>query len=903
MPSLNDWRPYDYEIPNTYLDVQIHDDHVLVESKLEIKRKVGVAERSIFLNGSELDEEGFGLALVEVTLDGAKLDNNEFTCDDSGLTIHDVPDEAELRVTQRITIPDRAVDGLYRSGQTLITQCEDEAFRQIAYYPDRPDVLSKWTVRIEADKSQYPVLLSNGNEIESGDVSVTRHSKTFLDPYAKPCYLFALAAGKLASLEGSIETASQKSIALAIYSDAASIRYCKWAMDCLKRAIEWDESVYERVYDLDRFAIVAVEKFVFGAMENKSLNVFNNLVLLADPNIATDETYERIEAVVGHEYFHNYSGNRVTVRDWFQLSLKEGFTVLRDQMFSRSMNGFNFKRILDAQLLRCEQFPEAQCGLAHPVRPVEMEVPANYYTRTIYEGGAEIAYMLSNMLGAESWKKAASFYFDQNDGKAVMIEDFIAAIAMSSNRDLAQFKRWYTTIGTPVLDIVETREGDTVTLSITQSGADDSDRDTSAVLEIPLGVGIVGPSGQDLLGETADSNAQDAANASSTLSYSNPKGNGTLVFQVDRREAQIKFENVLNGSHISVLRDFSAPIEVRYTANADDLGEIGRLEHLALHDSNSFARYDAIEQLWIGATIDFDSYFDALASAVAARLNNLISDKYSLEECRIAAIELSKPREGRILDLHKGTPIEKILSGLQRVQHELGDRYATLWQEIYTSFEVNEPYEPSTSQKASRQLRALALSYLHAKIKEDEELNEFVSQMASKFAVADNLTDRLTYFKLLLRVDGLDEIKERVAAEFYDRFKNESLVVERWINALVSAPTLDAQDRIAKIEAMGLLQNATPNRWRAVFHSFSENWENFHLADGSGYRFYTDRLIQDAPEHASVVRRAIQQLAYFNRHDTGRRDQLRQCLLRLQEELPSSNVPALDMVKRALQDS
>ena len=900
MPSLDDWTPYDYEVPTTHLDIQIQDDHLIIESTLDVQRKNDVETKSIFLNGSDVEQDGFGLTLKEVQVDGVELANNEYQCDGLGLTIHDVPDSCELRIRQELRIPDHAVDGLYRSGDTLVTQCEDESFRKIAFYPDRPDVLSKWTVRIEADKERYPVLLSNGDEVESDEISDTRHAKTFNDPWAKPCYLFALAAGKLASLNSEFRTRDGKTVDLTIYSDPKSIRYCSWAMTCLKDAMKWDELAYDRVYDLDRFGIVAVERFVFGAMENKSLNVFNNLVLLADSEIATDETYERIQGVVGHEYFHNYSGNRVTVRDWFQLSLKEGFTVLRDQTFSRFMNGFDVNRIQDAAMLRREQFPEAQSGLGHPVRPAEMEVPANYYTRTIYEGGAEVGYMLANMLGAGEWRRGTNHYFEKHDGAAVTIDDFVEAIAETSERDLSQFKRWYSTAGTPVVDIIESRDNGTASLTLKQSISSLVESTEETVLEIPLGIGLLSESGEDLLGAISTKGDDEAeVQVTTDLEYGNPQLDGTLVFQLNTTEASIQFDDVPEGAEFSFLRDFSAPVEIRYTNTSDEFDEVERLAQLAILDVNPFSRYDACEQLFTRAILDNEAPYDALFNSIGSRLDALMDGTEDAESRRIIAIELAGPHESRVLDLNKGTPVETIISGKNELVRKLGHEFAERWRYIVESNTVSEPYEPSSGQIAARQLRAVAYRYLLEQTA-DEDLPSFAEELAALTRDADNLTDRLAYFKLLLRIEGHDELKDAVSNEIYERFKDESLVVEKWITALVGAPTLDAQQRIAKIADMGLLESPTPNRWRAVFHTFSENWENFHASDGSGYRFYTDRLIADAVEHGSVVRRGIQSFAYLNRHDENRRELMRGCLERLRDELPTNSVAALDMVNRSL---
>lgn len=916
MPSLHDWKPYGYDVPTTYLDVDIRDDDVIVGTELEIERREGVGERSIYLNGDTINDAGYGLELLEVAVDGTPLSNNEYTVDTHGVTIHDVPNECKLKLRQVLKISPHAVDGLYHSGDVLITQCEDESFRKIAYYPDRPDVLSKWTVRVEADREKYPTLLSNGDaKITEPPEDLQRHSRTFVDPHAKPCYLFALAAGKFASLHAQFETSEKKNVNVAIYSDAKSIRSCTWAMDCLLRAMYWDQFYNGLVYDLDQFSIVAVERFVFGAMENKSLNVFNNLVLLANPDIASDESYERIESVVGHEYFHNYSGNRVTVRDWFQLSLKEGLTVYRDQSFSRRMNGFAVHRIRAAELLRREQFPEAQSGLGHPVQPIEMEVPANYYTRTIYEGGAEIAYMLAAITGEQDWYAALEHYFEKYDGQAVTIDDFIAAVEEVIDTDLTQFKRWYSTTGTPLVEISERRENGTVHLSMTQSMLSTFDTQLVEPLEIPIRVGVVG----DRSAEPRHIEYEtDSENNEFWSTYEGKYPEALELFDdeedVDDYEGAFwqniltlrshsnvfRIEDVPEDAAISVLQDFSAPVEIRYSIESGAEAELERLRKLAIAENNAFARYDATQQLLIRGILDLDAYRDTILAVVDERLKDFRDSATPNHWLRVGALELTLPHEGRILDLRNGTQLESINDGKAALMREISSRGGSAWREIIDKFTNDEPYEYGSWQVAERELRALAWRYELERTPTDAH-GQFAEEMAQLFRTADNLSDRLIHFKLLLRVEGSDELKETIANEFYDRFKDESLVVERWIAAYVGAPTLDAVDKIAKLEELGLFKDATPNRWRAAFHTFSDNWENFHLADGSGYEYYTNRLIQDAPEHGPVVRRGIQPFGYLNRYDEGRKELMRKCLERLQAELPQDNIPALDMVKRALQ--
>ena len=894
MPSIHDWQPFTYELPEVALDILIYDDHVIVESEIDVERKQATDTDPLFLDGTNLE-------LLEISVDGTVLGNNQYKLEEGGLTIFNLPDECLLEIKQKLVIAEEAVDGLYYSGENLITQCEDEGFRKIAFFADRPDVLSTYTVCIEADKDKFPTLLSNGDElIFKGDPKDPRHTKTFHDPYPKPCYLFAMAAGKFSSLSSNYQTYSGKNVELTIYSDPKSIRQCSWAMRCLKAAFNYDELVFGLEYDLDRFSIVSVEKFVFGAMENKSLNVFNNSVLLASPDVSTDETYERIQSVVGHEYFHNYSGNRVTVRDWFQLSLKEGLTVLRDQSFSRFMSDFSNCRIMDADFLRREQFPEAQSGLSHPVQPQEMEVPANYYTRTIYEGGAEVVYMLSNLLGEEAWQAGLADYFEEFDGQAVTIQDFIEALATSSSRDLSRYERWYSTSGTPRVNITESRnEEGNVTLSIEQFVPPTADQLEKETLPIPLGIGLVS-SEADLLSETNPTVVVESEGAS----FEKARPDGTIVFELEERHSEITFSTVPEEAEFSINRNFSAPVEVTYHRSDEEEARINRLVKLVEYDTNPYAKWDAMQQLFVGAVLNESSYESALTQVVDQVIGEIeeLHPSYG-DEIRRGSLWLTMPNEGRILDLHKRSRVEDILAGLDRVERMLGETYSDRFEALTTKFKVSDAYEPSAQQIAARSVSALCYRYLLAANRNKEDAPSYAEDFARLFRDADNLTDRLTYFKLLLKTDGEEEIKSDVTQEFYERFKDNALIVERWIAAQIRAQTPGAIDRIANIRAMGLLEKATPNRWRSAYSSFSENWLEFHKADGSGYTFYTDQLIADAEEHASVVRRGIQALTYWHRHDEGRSQMMRDCLERLGSELPSSQIPALDMVKRGLRAS
>lgn len=903
MPSIDDWQPFGYSVEQTSMHFDIFDDHVIVECQLILERKEGSTDPSIFLNGQTKNEEGYGLELTELLVDEVSLDNNEYQVSPDGLTIHSLPDKCEVKISQKLTISPHAVDGLYHSGSTLVTQCEDEAFRRISYYPDRPDVLSKWKVSIEAEDKKFPVLLSNGNQQSSQFPTESRRCVIFEDPHPKPSYLFALVAGNLASLSSEYKTRDDRKVDLRIYSDPKSIRQCKWAMASLKSAMNWDEVAYDRVYDLDKFSIVAVERFVFGAMENKSLNVFNNSVLLANPDVATDSTYDRIQSIVGHEYFHNYSGNRVTVRDWFQLSLKEGFTRLRDQAFSRDLNGRELYRILDTNVLRNEQFPEAQSGLAHSVRPMEMAVPANYYTRTIYEGGAELAYMLSNMLGPSTWQLATNHYFEKFDGQAVTVDDFVEAIEESSQRDLTQFKLWYSTPGTPKLEILEARQDGTIELTITQSIDSGVELESEPTLMIPVGIGVVDEHGNDLLVPEDEQDEDDATavHIETSVDLTEPNKACTQVCFITEKRSTIYIKNVPERAHVSVLRDFSAPVEIEYLNASTRVEDEIRLREVATWDTNGFARFDAVEKIYIGSMLGDELYLAQLKEIFSNRIEKLL-EGVSLEQERIAVQELLPPYEGRVLDRNRGNLVETIFAGKQKILNFLGNENRDEWQKLIDKYSNDKPYEPNPEQIAAREIVALAYQFL-SKADPVDGAPDYAEVFATKIRQVDNLTERLSFFTLLLEQDGHDDLRSEVTDELYEQFNHEALVLERWMSALVKAPALNARDQISRFESMGLLENATPNRWRAAFQTYTDNWENFHLADGSGYDYYTERLLQDAKTHSAMVRRGIQPFAYLNRYDEGRQAHMRKCLERLQTELPSDAEATLDMVARSLNPS
>ena len=588
---LSDYEPFPFRLEETALAFDIHEGHTDVRADLRFDGDGA---------GGELRLDGQELEFLGVAVDGRELSGNEYRLDAESLTVFDAPARCTVTVRTRIEPEKNTIlEGLYKSGAMYCTQCEAEGFRRMVYYPDRPDVLSRFTTTITADAATYPVLLSNGNLVAE-EVRGGRRTVTWQDPFPKPSYLFALVAGDLAVVEDTFETMSGRRVALRIYSEPHNIGQCGYAMSALKRAMRWDEERFGREYDLDAFLVVAVEDFNAGAMENKGLNIFNTSLLLASPDTATDAAHLRVEAVIGHEYFHNWSGNRVTCRDWFQLSLKEGFTVFRDSLFSADMNSPTMKRVEDVEFLRNTQFPEDAGPLAHPVRPASYQEISNFYTTTVYEKGAEVVGMLRTILGASRFRGGSDLYFARHDGGAVTTEDFVDAMAEVSGLDLTQFRRWYDQAGTPVLSVSEAREADAVTLKVVQECPSTPEREDKQPFHIPLAVGLLDEQGADLLGAAGDGAVGGGVGrvgrvgrvrVASEAFVENPDADGTLVAHLIHRETTLRFEGVPAGAVVSFLRRFSAPVKVVYERSGEEL------LFLAARDTDGFARWDAAQTL------------------------------------------------------------------------------------------------------------------------------------------------------------------------------------------------------------------------------------------------------------------------------------------------------------------
>ena len=764
--KLDAYRVPAYLLTETHLSFDIKPECTEVSSRLVLHRNPQEKNpnSSYLLDGQELE-------LLSIKVDGRPLSDNEFRVGSDHLELFNLPDACELQMVTRI-YPEKntALEGMYKSGM-YCTQCEAEGFRKISYYPDRPDVLSRFTTTIIANDSRYPTLLSNGNRVDEVRQADGRLAVTWHDPFPKPSYLFALVAGDLSLLEDEFVTCSGRTIALRIYSEPHNIDQCAYAMDALKRSMRWDEEVFGREYDLDNFMIVAVDDFNMGAMENKGLNIFNTSCVLASPDTATDAAYERVEAVVAHEYFHNWSGNRVTCRDWFQLSLKEGFTVFRDAEFSSDMNSRTVKRIEDVNFLRTVQFAEDAGPLAHPIRPDSYIEISNFYTTTIYEKGAEVVRMIHTLLGPARFRAGSDLYFDRHDGNAVTTDDFVQAMEDSSGVDLSRFRRWYNQAGTPRLQVQQKKSETGIELIISQSCPATPGQDSKLPFHIPLRLGFLGEDGQDLLGQ-ADQKIQLISDAD--LDVGIKSSSCLLHLKNDQTRLELKILGDQNGEDIvvSMLRSFSAPVVVDFPR------DIQELYFLAANDSDGFARWDAMTQIYCGVLetlrvaltqrghgqLNEVESADPVNAEVVALIEQLISQSMVAaddgEAKAMLASMIAIPGESYLHEQMQVIDVDGVASARNLMRSTLGKQLFEKWHELYLSNASTANYEPGGADSARRKLKSVALGYMamspdldHAQI-----VRSLISQLNQN---SDNLTDRLLGLRLGIASSAFDDFERK----------------------------------------------------------------------------------------------------------------------------------------------
>ena len=875
---LKDYRPPAYLINRTELHFELHEDSVIVSSRLHLLRDGSVAENdSLELHGEELE-------LLSVSVDGWELTAAEYQIKEDSLLIHAVPSQCVVACRTRIRPQENtSLSGLYKSRRLFCTQCEAEGFRKITYYLDRPDVMSVFTVTVDAERKRYPVLLSNGNLSDARELADGWHQTVWHDPFPKPAYLFALVAGDLAHIQDSFTTTGGRQVILRIYVEEKDIDKCGHAMHSLQQAMRWDEEVYGREYDLDIFNIVAVDDFNMGAMENKSLNIFNTSCVLCTPEITTDAGFQRVQAIVAHEYFHNWSGNRVTCRDWFQLSLKEGFTVFRDAQFSADMGSPTVKRVEDVTLLRTAQFAEDAGPLAHPVRPESFMEINNFYTLTVYEKGAEVVRMMHTLLGAENFRRGSDLYFDRHDGQAVTCEDFVRAMEEASGVDLRQFRHWYSQAGTPHLAVRDEYDEATqcYTLHIEQSCQATPGQAEKQPFVIPLAMGLLGEAGNLPLrrvGTDADPETGDNTHA---------------VMIVDQPRQTFVFEGVTERPVPSLLRGFSAPVRLHYNYSSDDLCALMR------RDDDGFVRWDSAQVLASRVISEVEQQLLTGAAPVVDPLlieacSDLLRDE-SLDPAMVAAT-LRLPSEDYLAELASqsgGANVDTIHQARNTVHNALSVALAQQFFTRYQRLDSLTPYAPDADQIADRCLRNTCLAYLVS-------ANPANLQLAVRqYRLAGNMTDRLAALKEIAFY-GDTEIRENTLEGFYQDWKHEALVVNRWFQLQATIPDDEGLSRVQALMSHRDFDLRNPNKVRALVGGFShQNPVNFHRIDGAGYRFLGDIVIELNSLNPQIASRLLTPLTRW-RNYTGREQLMRAELERLAAE-PALSSDVFEVVTKSLQ--
>jgi aminopeptidase N len=889
---LAEYQPPNHVITDTRLEFDLGDGVTQVTSRLNVRRTGSTS--TLRLDGQELE-------LLSVAVDGRALTSNEYQRDDDSLTLFDLPDACELTIVTRIH-PEQnvALEGLYksrgRSGGMYCTQCEAEGFRKITYYLDRPDVLARFTTTIVADP-RYPVLLSNGNLIDERKLPDGRRSVTWQDPFPKPSYLFALVAGDLALLRDEFVTASGRHVELRIYSEPHNISQCDYAMGALKRAMRWDEEVYGREYDLDIFMIVAVEDFNMGAMENKGLNIFNVSCVLASPDTASDLAYQHVEAVVAHEYFHNWSGNRVTCRDWFQLSLKEGFTVFRDAEFSSDTNSRTVKRIDDVSQLRTLQFAEDAGPLAHPVRPDSYIEISNFYTTTIYEKGAEVVGMIHTLLGPKRFRRGTDLYFERHDGAAVTTEDFVRAMEDANGFDLRQFRRWYSQAGTPVVTVSSNYRDGELNVAIAQRCPPTPGQPSKAPFHIPLAIGLLDRSGRELLGEAGRTNGSTAV-VDSAARIENPRGDGTLIVNATDATTDIRITGLKDRPVLSVLRGFSAPVKVEYVRPSEEL------VYLARYDTDGFCRWDAMQSLHADEVERIRGGGTDPARGLLPLYRELLSDVGSgaadAERTAMFAAMLAVPTENYLGEMMSEIDVDGLHRARGQLRAALANGLFERWLDLYRRNAATGAYQPDSASIARRALRSLALGFLCAA--GDARADSVRALLLEQYRSADNLTDRLAALREVVNAQWLDETeRKRVVDHFHARWSTQKLVIDQWFSVQAACPRPGALARVEALEAHPDFDGRNPNRLRALYGAFAgQNPVSFHARDGAGYRFLAERVTRIDRANPQVAARLLAPLTRWRRYDAARRVAMRDALRGI-ESVDAISRDLFEVVTKALQ--
>lgn len=872
---LKDYRQPDFWVPETHLDFDLHEDRALVRSRLKFERnvaQVGSAAAPLVLNGESLK-------LLSVKLNGQLLAADRFELTSTHLTIHVVPDQFEIEIeAENNPAANLACEGLYRSSSMFCTQCEAESFRRITYFIDRPDVMSVYTVRIEADRAKYPILLSNGNKVSSRDLGNGRHEAVWKDPFKKPCYLFALVAGDLGVLEDSFKTKSGREVKLQIFARHGLQDRCRHAMDSLKWSMKWDEEVYGLEYDLDIFMIVVADDFNMGAMENKGLNIFNANYVLADEKTATDHDFNAVTAVVGHEYFHNWTGNRVTCRDWFQLSLKEGLTVFRDQRFSSDIGSAAVKRIDDVIHLRTHQFAEDSGPMAHPIRPNSFITIDNFYTLTIYEKGAEVIRMIETLLGREGFRKGMDLYFKRHDGQAVTTEDFVAAMADANGPEYkpimqGQFQNWYDQAGTPVVKVESEHDPKTQTFKVvlSQSCPATPGQSEKKPFMIPVAVGLIGRDGRDLPLQLARGSGAHERVSSGSLRI-HDSGAQTLVLHLREPKQEFVFTGVNERPVLSILRGFSAPVRTDFQVSIEDLA------FQIAHDADEFCRWEAAQQLAVQVTKELvDDFKEGRPlrnpRAFVEAFTKIIGNPW--KDPAFASYILTLPSEQYLAQFFKEVDIDAIHAAREHLRSAMGARFQNEFRAIYARTETDATNGLNATAIGTRMLKNLTLTYLLT-----GETRESLDRAMNQLRSATNMTEELGALQALTHVNAKD--RETAMNEFYQKWKNEPLVVNKWLMVQATSKREDTIERVKMLGADPLFDKNNPNKIYSLYSAFGRfNPVRFNDKSGAGYRLIADQVMEIDGRNPQVAARLMGAFGHWRTLDPRRQDLIKAEITRI----------------------
>lgn len=838
---LSEYQKPEFKILDTKLNFDLHSEKCIVKAQIQFQREYGHSD--LFLNG-------VNLKLNSISLDGKLLNKDNYELSTDGLILKSPPDKFTLQTECEIDpYGNESLEGFYKAGNVLLSQCEAQGFRKITYYLDRPDILAPFQVSISADKTKFPILLSNGNLLEKKDLENNRHQTVWQDPFPKPCYLFAIVAGDLAVVQDHFLTQSGKNVKLSIYCGHGQQKFCHHAMDSLKKSMAWDEKRFGLEYDLQEFMILVTDDFNGGAMENKGLNIFNSRYVLADYDTATDDEFLAIESVVAHEYFHNWTGNRVTLRDWFHLSLKEGLTVFRDQEFSADMDDPALTRIKNVQALMERQFAEDAGPNAHPVRPEFCYAVDNFYTPTIYEKGAELIRMLQTILGKKGFRAGMDLYFKRHDGQAVIIEDFIAAMADANGKKLDSFKAWYRQTGTPIVKVQEKFEQGVLTLNLMQSLSKNSPE--QGPLFIPTKFNLLDKSGQELSSQT-------------TGVTQNSEGENLII--LDQKELKIQFSNLKERPRVSLLHDFSAPVNMEFEQSREDL------QFLARFDSNPYKRLESIRAIQKRVLQADHENFAIELKDYSKTLRIILADDRLSDSFKAASLEFPN----YLLWAQQLKEIQSVWMQERKILYHRS-LFQELHEDLMTYYYRLHDVNPRDLSSTARGKRALKNQIQYYMIRAESKYRQDLTKV---YRNSENMTERIGALSALSY--EWDETFNKCLTEFYERYKNNPLVLNKWLMVQAMSDSPHSFENLQKLSAHPAFNIKNPNNVYSSLRAFSNHLVNFHAANPKIYHFYLDKLIEIDkfnPHVSAILAKSFQVISKLEiRQANYLRDCLGQCL-------------------------